>query len=243
MKEIVNISIIGAEDVRTRIGNLFSKAGLEVTLGNEFNGAMAAADLVLDCLPDNMERRKEAWRNWDKKVQSEAILSAEAPGSITEIAGVTIRPDKVIGLNFVFKPPDNKSVVVQIVRCLETSDVTVERCWSLVQKTGALPILVLDSPGLVLERPMACMVNEAAIMYSTGVASVEDIDRIPKLCLNWPMGPFEFADTIGLDRVLAVLESLSASDGPKFLPCRLLKEMVTMNRLGKKTGRGFYHYS
>lgn len=245
MKDINKVVIIGAAAVAGKIGKLFSKAGGKVVLAEGIDyKEVADADMVLECIPGDHEVKKQTLRQCEKQAPPGAILATVASWGVTEIAAATERSEKVVGLNFVFNP-FQESCLVQIVKGLGTSEETAEACRSLVEKAGAeaIVIVVKDSPGLVLDRVIAAVVNEAAIMYATEVASIEDIDRITKLCLNWPMGPFEFADTIGLDNVLATLEVLAQQEGTRFLPCRLLREMVAMQRLGKKTGRGFYTYS
>ena len=239
MKNMEKIVIAGVGKTATKIEELLSRAGLKIVLWDDEE--MANADIILECLPCGTESRKEAFNEWDKKAPPDALLATAASGGVTEIAAAMGRPERVVGLNFVFNPLEEKCLV-QIVKGLDTSDETVEACRSLIEKTGATAIVVADAPGLVLDHVMASVINEAAIMFATGVATIEDIDKITRLCLNWPMGPFEFADTIGLDNVLASLESLSQLEGPRFLPCRLIRDMVTMRKLGKKTGRGFYTY-
>jgi len=243
MKDISKIVIVGAEEEATKIGELFSKAGLTVTLTEQGDYEETAdTNMVLDCLSADNESRKEILRKYGEKAPQEAILATTASGGITEVAAATGgKYERVIGLNFTFNPSQG-SCLVQIVKGLATSDETSERCWGLMEKIGAEAIAVEDSPGLVLDRVIALVINEAATMYATGLATIEDIDRITKLCLNWPMGPFEFADAIGLDNVLGTLEILAQQEGSRFLPCRLLREMVAMGRLGKETGRGFYDY-
>jgi len=128
-----------------------------------------------------------------------------------------------------------------MVKGLDTATETVDACQSLLEKAGVTPITVQDLPGLILDRTIASVINEAAEMYSTELASFEDIDRVTKRCLNWPMGPFEFADYLGIDQVVATLEMI-ARDEPRYAPCRLLRQMVAAGKLGKKSGEGFYAY-
>jgi len=243
MKEINKICVIGAEDMRGKIGELFSAVGLEsIMLNEDYCGEIVDADMVLECSLNSIELRKEASREWDRKAPPNTILATTAAWGITEIAAASQRPERVIGLNFVFNPFDEK-YLVQIVKGLDTSDETIKACQVLLEKIGAQAIIVEDSPGFVVDRVLASVINEAVRMYTTGVASIEDIDRISKLCLNWPMGPFELVDTIGIDKILATLEILQQFEGSRFLPCRLLREMVAMKKIGKKTGKGFYTYS
>jgi len=242
MKGTNKVVIIGAEEEGAKIEKLFSGVDLDVVLRKEISlEELAEADMVLETFPGDVERRKKVLCQCDEKAPLKAILTTTASWGITEIAAATRRPERVIGLNFTFNP-SQEGCLVQIVRGMETSEDNLETCRSLVEKTGATAVVVEDSPGLMLDRVMAAVINEAATMYAEKEASVDDIDKITKACLNWPMGPFEFADAIGIDNVLAVLEGLSQQEGPRFLPCRLLRQMVATGRLGGKTGKGFYTY-
>ena len=242
MEDITKVVIVGDEELGTKISGLLYRAGLNVTLRTSDDlEELADAGMLLESLSGTVEVKSEVLSKCDEKVSPDTILATTASCGITEIAAATRRPEKVIGLNFVFNPFQDASLV-QIVKGLETSDETVETCANLLKSTGVTTIEVADSPGLVLDRVMASVLNEAATMHVTKVATVEDIDRITKSCLNWPMGPFEFADIIGIDNVLATLEVLYREEGARFLPCRLLRQMVAMGRLGRKTCKGFYTY-
>ena len=237
--DINNIVITGTGELAERIEKLFSKAGLNVSRSN-YN--FSNADMVIEVFPEDIETKKRAFHRGEKQAQEKAIFATTASFGVTEIAAATRRAQRLVGLNFTFNPFQEKCLI-QIVRGLETSEETIQSCRSLVEGIGATAVEVEDSPGLILDRVMASIVNEAATIYASRMATIEDIDRITKLCLNWPMGPFEFADTIGIDNVLTTLEVLSQRKGPQFLPCRLLEQMVAMGQLGKKTGKGFYSYS
>jgi 3-hydroxybutyryl-CoA dehydrogenase len=243
MHSINNVVIITAEESGARIQQLFSRADLQVTTINSKTSdadELAAADIAIEAIGEEGLRKKILHR-CDERLRPEAILSTTVVSGMTELSAFTKRPQRFVGLHFTFNPFQD-SCLVQIVKSLETSDETLEICTNLMEKTGATTIQVVDSPGLVLDRTMALTINEAATMYVTKVATIEDIDRIAKSCLNWPLGPFEFADVIGVDNVLATLETLAQEIGPQFLPCRLLKQMVATGRRGKATGRGFYIY-
>lgn len=245
MQSINKVVIIGTEQSGAKIRRLFSKAGLEVvTLDLKMDNAdeLANTDMAMEAILGEVALRKEILHRCDELIPPEAILATTASSGITEMAASTTRPPRFVGLNFTFNP-FQESCLVQIVRGLETSDETIETCAKLLERSEATAIKVADSPGLVLDRVIALTINEAVTMHVTKVATIEDIDRVTKSCLNWPLGPFELADTIGIDKVLATLETLSREMGPQFLPCRLLKQMVAMGRLGKETGRGFYTYS
>ena len=245
MQNVKKVVVISNESPGEKIGQLFSKAGahivnLDLKMANA--DELANTDMAIEAISGEAELRKETLRKCDEKLPPEAILATTASSGITQMAATTKRPPRFVGLNFTFNP-FQESCLVQIVKGLETSDDIIETCINLLERSGATAIRVADSPGLVLDRVMALTINEAVTMYVTKVATMEDIDSVAKTCLNWALGPFEFADTIGIDKILATLETLSLEMGPQFLPCRLLKQMVAMGRLGKKTGRGFYIYS
>ncbi len=243
MSEINKVGIIGTGEIVTKIEKLLSKAGIKVILaGGGLTENPFDADLIIEALPGDVKSRKEALSKCDKEAPPNTILATTASWGITEIAAATKRMDRVIGLNFTFNPVEEKCLV-QVAKALGTSQETVQTCKSFVQKTGAKIAEIEDSPGLILDRVMAAVINEAATIYASKIASMEDIDKAAKLCLNWPMGPFEFADTIGIDNVVATLEVLSQRKGPQYIPSRMLTQMVALGRLGKKTGKGFYKYA
>jgi len=242
MEGIDRLVIIGADEIGARIERLFLKAGLKVRLEKEdCLQELADADVFLEALSGDVEPRKEVLRKCDERASPNAILATTASWGITEIAVASKRPERVVGVNFTFNP-SQEGCLVQIVKGLETSEKSLQTCRRLVEETGAVVVVVEDSPGLILDRVMAAVINEAATMHATRAAMMDDIDRVTKSCLNWPMGPFEFADTIGIDKVLATLEILCQQEGPQFLPSRLVRQMVAAGRLGKKTGKGFYTY-
>ena len=244
MEKISKIIILGKGEAEEKIRNLFSQAGLKVVMlapKDDYVKELADADLVLDALSQDMESRKEALRKCDEKAPAKTVLATTASSGITELAAATKRPQKFIGLNFTSNPFKDK-YLVQLTKGLETSEETLRTCRELVEKTGTTSVELEDSPGLILNRVITTVINEAATMYMSKLASVEDIDKMTKLCLNWPMWPFEFADTLGIDNVVATLEVLSQQSGQQYLPCRLLRHMVAAGQLGKKTGKGFYTY-
>ena len=245
MEKINKIIILGSGGAAEKIRDLFPQAGLKVIMlspEEDYIKELADADLVLDALSQDMESRKEVLRKCDEKAPAKTILATAASSGITEVAAATRRPQKFIGLNFTANPFEDK-YLVQITKGLETSEETLRTCRELVEEAGATAVELEDSPCLILDRVIATVINEAATMYMSKLASIEDIDNMTKLCLNWPMGPFEFADTLGIDNVVATLGVLSQQSGQQYLPCRLLRQMAASGRLGKKTGKGFYQYS
>ena len=244
MKSVNKVVVIGDGDLGIRIGDLFNKAGLPVFIDSKVSNTdeLADADMVIEATSGEADLRRETLRRCDEKIQQDAILATTASSGITELAVLTQKPSRFTGLHFTFNPFQD-GCLVEIVKGLDTSVETVAACADLLTSVGVKTVATADSPGLLLDRVMALAINEAAIMHTTGVASIEYIDRVAKSCLNWPAGPFEFADIIGIDRVLSTLELLSHEVGPRFLPCRLLRQMVAMGKLGRKTGKGFYTYS
>jgi len=243
--ESMNKVVIIGEPLAARIGELFASAGVPVAILDSLEDKadeLARADIVIEAVDGDGGMRKEIILRCDEVIPPGAILATTASSAITETAALTGRPGEFIGLNFTFNP-SQEGCLVQITKGLETTAETLKTCTDLLKGAGATAIEVTDQPGLVLDRVMASAINEAAIMHMTKVATVEDIDGVAKSCLNWPAGPFEFADIIGIDRVLSTLELLSHEAGPRFLPCRLLRQMVAMGKLGRKTGGGFYTYS
>jgi 3-hydroxybutyryl-CoA dehydrogenase len=197
----------------------------------------------LEVAPEEMAAKEKILKSCDSKCHKETILATTTANPwITKLAAATKRPEKVVGLNFTKNPFEDK-YLVQIVRGIQTSDDTVQVSREFLEKSDIAVAELEETPGFILDRVIASIVNEACVMYSAKLATLEDMDRMMKVCVNWPMGPFEFADTIGVDRVVEILESVSQQLGPKYLPNFLLKRMVDAGWLGKKTGRGFYVYS
>ncbi len=243
---ISTVSIIGDGEFASRLQELLSKADSEVTisdLSGDYTKQVADVDLVLEVANEGLALKKKVFKNCDAKCQKEAILATiTANPWVTQLARMTKRPEKVVGLNFTENPFEEK-YLVQIIRGLQTSDDTIQTVKEFLEKVGVTAVKLEENPGFILDRVIASIVNEAAVMYSSKLATKEDIDKMMKVCVNWPMGPFEFADTMGVDRVVEILDSMSRQLGPKFQPCFLLKKMVDADWLGRKTGRGFYVYS
>ena len=244
--EINAVSIIGDGELVPKLQELLSKAGFEVIavdLSVNYAEQVADADLVLEVADEDIIMKKKVFENCDSKCRKEAVLATATSNPwVTELAEATKRPDKVIGLNFTRNPVEEK-YLVQMVRGLQTSDETAQAVKEFLEKIGVTVVKLEETPGFILDRIIASVVNEAAVMYSSKLATKEDIDKMMKVCVNWPMGPFEFADTLGVDKVVDILDSMAQQLGPKFQPCFLLRKMVDAGWLGKKTGRGFYIYS
>ncbi len=199
-------------------------------------------DIVVEAIIENMEIKSSTFEKLDQICKESCILATNTSSlPITEIAAVTKRPEKVIGMHFMNPVPVMK--LVEIIRGLATSDETYQVIRDLTQKLNKTPVEVRDVPGFVSNRVLQMMINEAIYCLYEGVASVEDIDAVLKLGMNHPMGPLQLADFIGLDTVLAIMEVMYEGYADcKYRPCPLLRQYVKAGWLGKKSGRGFYTY-
>ncbi|MCL1990866.1 MAG: 3-hydroxybutyryl-CoA dehydrogenase [Defluviitaleaceae bacterium] len=202
----------------------------------------ATCDLVVEAIVENMEIKCQVFSRLDQICQPDCILASNTSSlPITEIAASTTRPEKVIGMHFMNPVPIMK--LVEIIRGLATTDATYQAIHDLTLVLHKTPVEVRDVPGFISNRVLQMMINEAIYCVYEGVASVEDIDTVMKLGMNHPMGPLQLADFIGLDTVLAIMETLyEGYSDSKYRPSPLLRQYVKAGWLGKKVGRGFYQY-
>jgi len=204
----------------------------------------AATDcgVVVEAVSEDFELKRKIFEELDRVAPAGAVLASNTSSiSITEIAAVTKRADRVIGMHFMNPVP--VMPLVEIIRGLATSDATYAVTEDLSKRLGKTPVEVQDYPGFVSNRVLMPMINEAVFCLMEGVATREAIDSVMKLGMNHPMGPLALADLIGLDTCLAIMEVLHQGLGDsKYRPCPLLRKYVSAGWLGRKSGRGFYEY-
>ena len=201
------------------------------------------AQLVIEAATENHELKNKILKQLDELLDPEVIIATNTSSiSITQLAAVTKRADKFVGMHF-FNPVPMMALV-EIIRGLQTSDATHDAVKELALKLGKSPITVKNAPGFVVNRILVPMINEAFFVLAEGLATPEDIDTGMKLGCNHPIGPLALADMIGLDVCLAVMEVYLEQFGDsKYRPCPLLREYVAAGRLGRKTGMGVYSYA
>jgi 3-hydroxybutyryl-CoA dehydrogenase len=204
---------------------------------------LAAADFVVEAVPEQLELKVRALQEADAVLRPGVILASNTSSiSITELAAQTSRPDRFIGMHFMNPVP--VMVLVEVIRGLATSDETFQTTMALCEKLEKKPVAVNDAPGFVSNRVLMPLINEAAFAVMEGVATPEAVDAVMKLGMNHPMGPLELADFIGLDVCADILDVLFKGFGDsKYRACPLLRKYVAAGWLGRKSGRGFYKYA
>ena len=214
-----------------------------ISLDTQMENGLQGVDLVVEAATENIDLKLKIFAELDRICAPEVILASNTSSiSITKIASVTNRPDKVIGMHFMNPVPVMK--LVEIIRGYSTSEEVTELIMDTSRKLNKVPVEVNDYPGFVANRILMPMINEAIYTLYEGVAGVEEIDTVMKLGMAHPMGPLQLADFIGLDVCLAILRVLHDGFGnPKYAPCPLLVNMVTAGKKGIKSGEGFYAWS
>jgi 3-hydroxybutyryl-CoA dehydrogenase len=214
-----------------------------ITPYTDMKAGVKAADLAVEAATENTDLKLRIFKELDGACQNHTLLASNTSSiSITKIASVTKRPDKVIGMHFMNPVPIMK--LVEVIRGYDTSDDVTQQVMQLSKTLGKVPVEVNDYPGFVANRILMPMINEAIYTLQEGVAGVDEIDTVMKLGMAHPMGPLQLADFIGLDVCLSILNVLYDGFGnPKYAPCPLLVNMVQANHKGIKTGSGFYSYT
>lgn len=226
---------IGADVKDNALNNIATFASVEE--------GVKEADLVVEAATENADLKLKIFQQMDEHAPADCILATNTSSiSITKIAAVTKRPEKVIGMHFMNPVPVMK--LVEIINGYATDEAVTSTIVELSQQLGKVPCVVNDYPGFVANRILMPMINEAIYTLYEGVAGVQEIDTVMKLGMAHPMGPLQLADFIGLDVCLSILNVLHDGFGnPKYAPCPLLVNMVTAKKLGVKSGEGFYTYT
>jgi 3-hydroxybutyryl-CoA dehydrogenase len=243
--EKAKVRIKASLDKSVEKGQLQASAAQDVfsrIRSSESYDELASAEFIVEAVYENMPVKKEAFKKLDAIARPGVILASNTSAlSITEIASVTKRPEKVIGLHFFYPVPRMK--LVEMIRGLATSDESYNECRAYVEKIGKTPVLANDYPGFIVNRLLLPMMNEAVFLVMEG-AKPEDVDAAMKLGCNHPMGPLELLDFVGLDVALATITGIYENmRDSKYRPCPLFVKMVEAGWLGRKSGRGFYNYS
>ncbi|ABB15412.1 3-hydroxybutyryl-CoA dehydrogenase [Carboxydothermus hydrogenoformans] len=234
LERLVNKGKLTLEDKQEIIGRIKGIVNIEEAQN---------VDLVVEGIVENIEVKKKVFAELDEIFPANTIFATNTSSlSITDLAAVTKRPEKVIGMHF-FNPVPVMQLV-EVIKGVATSEETYQTICDLVRQLGKTPVTVNEAPGFVVNRLLIPMINEAAYLLMEGVATAEDIDTAMRLGANHPMGPLALADLIGLDVCLAIMETLHKEFGDdKYRPCPLLRKMVRAGHLGRKTQRGFYQYT
>ena len=233
LDKAVELGKVSPVDAQAAVGRLEYAGSVE--------DAAREADLVIEAVPEELESKIEIFTLLDKVCRPGTFLASNTSSlSITEVAAVTYRANKCVGMHF-FNPV-HKMKLIEIVRAAQTDDETIAAAAEVGKRMGKEIVVIKESPGFITSRINAMIGNEAFYMLGEGIASAEDIDKALKLGLNHPMGPFELVDLVGLDTRLHILDYLHRTLGEKYKPAPLLVEYVQEGRLGKKVGKGVYEY-
>ncbi len=243
----------GLSTIKGNLDRAVSKGKMEASAAEAIFGrvqgttdlkkAAQDADIVIEAVIEIMSLKKEVYTELDAICPAHTIFATNTSGlSITEMAAITKRPDRFIGMHYFNPVPVMK--LVELIRGFLTSDETYAVAKAYVEKIGKTPIEVKEAPGFAVNRILCPMINEAIFVYAEGIASAEDVDRAMVLGANHPIGPLALADMVGLDTLLHVLDGLHQELGEdKYRPAPLLRKMVRAGYFGRKSGRGFYNYT
>ncbi|MFC2992483.1 MULTISPECIES: 3-hydroxybutyryl-CoA dehydrogenase [Halomonas] len=203
--------------------------------------ALRDCEVIIEAAPEQPALKEKLFRDLSRLSHDAILASNTSSLSLTRLAAVCEKPERVVGMHFFNPVPVLK--LVEVIRAEQTSDATVARIETLTRALGKTAVAIADSPGFAVNRLLVPMINEAAFLLQEGVASAEDIDESMKLGAAHPLGPLALADLIGLDVCLSIMEVLQEGFGdPKYRPCPLLRRMVAAGYLGRKSGRGFHVY-
>lgn len=234
LERMVKKELITQDDVEKTLGNIKTATDLKSSVAN--------ADLIVEAATENVNLKINIFKDIDQHAPQNAILATNTSSiSITQIAAVTSRPERVIGMHFMNPVPVMK--LVEVIRGYATIDEVCNIIMVMSENLGKIPVEVNDYPGFVANRILMPMINESIYTLYEGVAGVDEIDTVMRLGMAHPMGPLALADFIGLDVCLSILNIMYQGFGnPKYAPCPLLVNMVTAGKLGRKSGEGFYVY-
>jgi len=200
------------------------------------------ANLIIEVVPEDLELKKQVFKELDEICPRDTVLATNTSSlSVTTLASVTSRPEKVIGMHF--SNPVAVMMGVEVIKGKDTSDETLEVVKEVSEKMGKKTFVVQDFPGFAGNRILPLIINEAFYLLWERIISPEDLDELCKTLFRWPMGPCELGDLVGLDTILSILEYLHKEVDDKYRPCPLLKQAVAAGHLGRKSGRGIYEYS
>ncbi len=233
LDKAVELGKVKPDEAEAAIGRLEFATSLE--------DAAREADMVIEAVPEEFDSKEEIFRLLDRICRPDTVLATNTSSlSVTEIAAVTERPEKIVGMHF-FNPV-HKMKLIEIIRGKKTDDESLNAAVEVGRRMRKETVVIQEAPGFITSRINAMIGNEAFYMLEAGIASAEDIDKALKLGLNHPMGPFEMVDLVGLDTRLSILKYLHQTLGEKFRPAPLLEQYVAEGRLGRKVGRGVFEY-